>query len=397
MDVQSWAAVIFIIALTVFLYSKRDKLIVQKILFPLLYFVMYKTQLGVKSMDKWAKKYQNFILKISSFIILIGFLGMALIVFELSRSLYKILTSPESMPGVGIVQPFFPNAPGTIFVPFFYFIISIFVIAVVHEFSHGLLARAYKIKVKSSGFAFLGIIFPIIPAAFVEPDEKELAKRPAKHQLALFAAGPFANITLAFLILGFFVVAITPLSQVMMETEGIQILSLAKDNNKTYPAEIAGITPGELILEMDNIPMDSSKNFTQVLDAHKPNDTISVVTNVSTYSVTFTAHPDKPDTPYFGVTVSPKTRVKDDFIATYGSTIPKVLVWFIGLFYWLFLLNLGIGLFNLVPLGPIDGGRMLKTALLHFFKEDKATRIFVFVSVVTFGTIFLNIALAIWR
>ena len=147
MDVQSWAAVIFIIALTVFLYSKRDKLIVQKILFPLLYFVMYKTQFGVKSMDKWAKKYQNFILKISSFIILIGFLGMALIVFELGRSLYKILTSPESMPGVGIVQPFFPNAPGTIFVPFFYFIISIFVIAVVHEFSHGLLARAYKIKV----------------------------------------------------------------------------------------------------------------------------------------------------------------------------------------------------------------------------------------------------------
>jgi len=394
---QFWAAIVFIIALSIFLYSKRKKLQVQKLLFPLLYFVMYKTQFGVKAMDKVANKYQNFILKISKFIIFIGFAGMALIVFELGRSLYKIMTSPEALPGVGIVQPFFPDIPGTIFVPFFYFIISIFVIAVVHEFSHGVMARAYKCKVKSSGFAFLGIIFPIIPAAFVEPDEKQLAKRPVKQQLALFAAGPFANITLAFLILGFFAVAITPLSNNMMEVTGIEIISVLDQENQTFPAATAGVKKGEIILKMDDMQMQSSDNFTDFMESRSANDTITMITNLSTYSIVLAEHPKKPGKAYLGITAAPESRIKPSFIETYGKTIPNVLVWLIGLFYWMFLLNLGIGLFNLVPLGPIDGGRMLRTALLHFFEEKKAVKIWLFVSVIVLSSIFLNIAFAIWR
>ena len=49
-----------------------------------------------------------------------------------------------------------------------------------------------------------------------------------------------------------------------------------------------------------------------------------------------------------------------------GGIIPAALIWFYGFLYWLYLLNLGIGLFNLVPLGPIDGGRMLLVALKKF-------------------------------
>ena len=81
-----------------------------------------------------------------------------------------LFTKPAASSGVGLVLPF--KAKGVFYVPFFYWIISIFVIAVVHEFSHGLIARANNIKVKSSGFAFLALLVPIIPAAFVEPDEK---------------------------------------------------------------------------------------------------------------------------------------------------------------------------------------------------------------------------------
>ena len=397
MDVQFWAAIIFVAVLSIVLYCKRKKLQVQKIFFPLLYFVMYKTQLGVKAMDNVAKRYQNFILKISSFIIFIGFVGMALIVFELGRSLYKLITSPEALPGVGLIQPFFPNIPGTIFVPFFYFIISIFVIAVVHEFSHGVMARAYKCKVKSSGFAFLGIIFPIVPAAFVEPDEKQLMKRPTKQQLALFAAGPFANIVVALLILGVFFVGVSPLSENMMEVTGIEIVSLSKTGNKTYPAEAFGIKEGELIVEMEGVKMESSDNFTTVLDAAVPNQTIRVVTNVSSYAIILAEHPSKPGKAYLGVSAMPKSIVREEFKERYGQTIPNVLLWLIGLFYWMFLLNLGIGLFNLVPLGPIDGGRMLKAALLHYFEEKKAVKIWICISLIILSTIFLNLFISIIR
>ena len=65
-----------------------------------------------------------------------------------------------------------------------------------------------------------------------------------------------------------------------------------------------------------------------------------------------------------------------------GWIIPRLGVWFVGLFYWLFLLNLGIGLFNLVPLGPLDGGRMMNIVLQKYFKKERAAQIFKYVSLI---------------
>src|SRR3989344_169747 len=71
-----------------------------------------------------------------------------------------------------LVLPF--KAKGTFYLPVFFWVLSIFVFSVVHEFCHGLLARRHGIPVKSSGFAFLAVLIPILPAAFVEPEEKHL-------------------------------------------------------------------------------------------------------------------------------------------------------------------------------------------------------------------------------
>jgi membrane-associated protease RseP (regulator of RpoE activity) len=46
-----------------------------------------------------------------------------------------------------------------------------------------------------------------------------------------------------------------------------------------------------------------------------------------------------------------------------------------GLFFWLALLNIGVGLFNLLPMGPLDGGRILLTTFTKFFGEKKAKKI----------------------
>jgi len=83
---------------------------------------------------------------------------MVLISFELVRQLITALIQPSGAAAVALVLPFDSGLKGTIAVPFFYWIISIFIIAVVHEFSHGIVARAHNIKIKSSGFAFLSII-----------------------------------------------------------------------------------------------------------------------------------------------------------------------------------------------------------------------------------------------
>ena len=55
--------------------------------------------------------------------------------------------------------------------------------------------------------------------------------------------------------------------------------------------------------------------------------------------------------------------------------------WTKDLFKWLFLLNFFIGLFNLLPLGIVDGGRILNTFLQSIVKDkEKARKIWGFIS-----------------
>jgi len=61
------------------------------------------------------------------------------------------------------------------------------------------------------------------------------------------------------------------------------------------------------------------------------------------------------------------------------------------LLYWLYLLNIGIGLFNLVPLGPIDGGLMMKEVLKKWFNKKTAKKIFSFISSAFLIMILINI------
>src|SRR3989344_8635488 len=102
---------------------------------------------------------------------------------------YTTLFRSLVLPGVKI--------PGLPYLGFWHWIITIFILALVHEFCHGILARLYNLKIKSSGLAILGVLLPIVPAAFVEPDEKKLFKKKKKEQLSVLAAGPFSNLVLA--------------------------------------------------------------------------------------------------------------------------------------------------------------------------------------------------------
>lgn len=381
----------FIIFLTLLLLHYR-KLMQVNGLFPLLYFVMYRTKLGLNAMDYLGKKWRKFFQAISTPIIITGFLGMALIVFELCRGLYVLITQPVAPAGVGIIQPFVPGVPGTVFVPFFYFIISVFIIATIHEFSHGVLARVWNIPVKSSGFAFLGIGLPVIPAAFVEPEEKIVRKRPAKQQLSIFAAGPVSNIVLGILVILFMNAAIAPMAEAMFEADGVEVVSYI-NGNVTYPAEANGLEIGEIIQEINGVSITDYNNFNETLSGYQPGDVINVTTNTATHSIPLAKRADR-ENGFLGVNVKPHLINKPEYVAQHGSLIPNFTRWFTGLLYWLFILNIGIGLFNLVPIGPIDGGRMLHTALVAMNVKDAEkswAKISTFIFLILLGNIILAI------
>ncbi|WP_367883132.1 site-2 protease family protein [Thermococcus peptonophilus] len=78
---------------------------------------------------------------------------------------------------------------------------------VVHELSHGIVARADKLPLKSVGLVLLAVI----PGAFVEPDEEELAKAPLRSRLRVYGAGSMANITTAIITALLITYAINPL------------------------------------------------------------------------------------------------------------------------------------------------------------------------------------------
>ncbi|MDE1798665.1 MAG: site-2 protease family protein, partial [Candidatus Micrarchaeota archaeon] len=88
-----------------------------------------------------------------------------------------------------------PLLPG-INLPFLEGVLALAVLLVVHEMSHGLLARISKIRLDSAGIVFFGLL-PF--GAFVEPDEKELDAVSREEQNRVLVAGSSANIFTALL------------------------------------------------------------------------------------------------------------------------------------------------------------------------------------------------------
>ncbi|MCK4521879.1 MAG: site-2 protease family protein [Nanoarchaeota archaeon] len=391
MSIDYIAMIIFLAFLSFIIILKRKKIQIQKVLFPFIYVLLIRTKLGIKQMSWFAEKFKRPLKYIGYFSIFIGFLGMALMAFLLVQNMIRMFITPSAVSGVALVLPV--KAKGIFYVPFLYWIISIFILAVIHEFSHGVFAKAAKLKIKSSGFAVLALLVPILPAAFVEPDEKKIVKKSRQQQLAIYSAGPFANIVFALLIAVLMTFAVMPLASGMIEGDGILISSFIKED-KIYPAEQAGITEGDIIKGIDNMETPHLIDFKDILNNKKPGDIVLVKTNKDVYNITLAADPVNSSKPYLGVFISQKTKISESFRQKYGEKTALAFIWAIGLLSWLYLLNLGIGLFNLLPLGPLDGGRMLLVSLEKFYKKEIAKKIWNAVSLFFLILIIANIAFA---
>ena len=179
---------------------------------------LYRTQVGVKFIDYVGTKYKKTIKFLGFLGVISGYFLMVAMMYFLGRLIYIYLFVPDIVRAIKIpplmpLVPYLPEVFKIDFLPSFYFtywIIAIAVIAVFHEFAHGIVARAYGIKVRTTGFGFLG---PFL-AAFVEPDEKQMESKSRYQQIAVLSAGTFTNLILAilfFLLLAlFFIVTFVP-------------------------------------------------------------------------------------------------------------------------------------------------------------------------------------------
>ena len=155
---------LFYLAIIIFLIIKRKQVEIQSKII-----VLLRTKWGLRWMDTFSEKHREWIILLAYIGVGAGYVGLVFISYILIKNLITLFTTPEAVYGVSIVLPGI-NVPGLGVLPFWYWLLSIFIIAVVHEFSHGIVARAHNVTIKNTGIVLLG---PII-GAFVEPNEKKL-------------------------------------------------------------------------------------------------------------------------------------------------------------------------------------------------------------------------------
>lgn len=382
--------VAFYVLIAVLVYVNRKKFEFQgKIV------AIYKTKVGISLMEKIATKYPRTILFLGTVGIYVGFAGMLLMIYFIGLGFYQLIFVPDAPPMFSPILPgvSIPGSPITL--PLIEGLIALFVVVVIHEFSHGVISKAYKIPITSSGL----VMFGPIPGAFVEPDEKKLRKAKPKTQLSIFAGGPFSNVLLA-IVLFLLMLGITAVSNSMYSPAGIEIKGFTNPADALDGGRLSSFEEGEIIYSIDGVQVSNVFNLTSALQNVSPGDVVLLQTNKGTKPLIISSNPQNESQPYMGIYLN--QHVKGNNKVSESKVFSAVYFWLfgnpydlrfnqgLGLIGWIFIISLGIGIVNLLPLGPMDGGRMYILALEKFFEKKKAERIW---SVTSFVLVFCLIVL----
>lgn len=208
--------VIFIVCVSFFLFKRRKNLKKEGLM------LLYRTSLGLKIIKRFGEKHKKLLNVLDYVSVILGFILMAIMLYFFGKIIYIYIFQSEivkmiKVPPIVPLLPYLPQALGWNFLPPFYFtywIIIIALVAIPHEFFHGIFAAHKKVKIKSTGFGFFPFFLPVFLAAFVELDEKKMEKKKIFSQMSVLSAGTFANVLTAifFLIILviFFSLSFTP-------------------------------------------------------------------------------------------------------------------------------------------------------------------------------------------
>lgn len=413
-------------------------------------FLMWRTQKGKKLIEKLAtyKRFWNVYGRLS---IGICYFMMFLLMFFLIWAATVVPSIPkENAPppqlliGIPGVNPI---------IPIWYGIIALAFSVMVHEFAHGILTRVGELKIKS-----LGIVACVIPiGAFVEPDEEELKATSKKKRMRIFAVGPATNIFFA--IICALIFSWSFMGSVVPAADGIFINQVVVDS----PAYNASLEPGMIITHIngtsyngsliDGMDIKSRSDFQDFMDNTNANDTINItiyfqddyhVLN-ATLADRFQYYPNEEESRgkgYLGVgswdidllseSLAHPISSSDSLGGKLGNTIFYILLplyqlspfpshltdaytitgvwsflptgafWFLAnLFYWLFWINLMLGMTNALPAVPLDGGHLFKDGIDGIISKIKRQLSEKerehYVRTITYSIAFLVLFLFLWQ
>ena len=428
--------ILFSIWVAWFLRSRKKALAREGIIF------MYRTQLGVKAIKYIGDNFKKTLHALKYVIIAVGLALMGTMVWMLWTTLSIYIFHPEitkviKAPPIAPLIPYFPKLFGmqSFFPPFYftYFILALAIVAIVHEFSHGIFMRLFKIKIKSTGLVFLG---PIL-GAFVEQDDKSFKKAGKIEQMSVLGAGVFANVVFALifyaLYVAFFFVSFSASGSMIggyagdnipfvnitgmegqgnftkiMTTAGIDFYRLTVELELInlsfleseggmlgayYDAPAMRVKMDGAIVQMNDVKIRNSEDLIAFMQSTEPGDEVNVITESENgreeVNVILSNHPDRDDIGFLGVAPRGELRPKGivqsslaffmsfkDRSTYYAPTWDGEFVYFFyHLLWWVMIINLLVALFNMLPLGMLDGGRFFFLAIWGITDSEKAGKI----------------------
>jgi hypothetical protein len=385
------SAVLFVLIVTFLIIKHRKKLDFQMMLnmgkIPLIYAVLWRTKFGLKFMDKIGTKYRELVKFLGYCFIGVGFTGMIIISYQVLKILVQLIIKPvETSEGFALILPY-TNIPGFGVLSFWHFLITIFITMLIHEFAHGIVARAHKVPVKASGLGVFSLILPIFPVAFVETDEKKMNKEKDIVQYSIFAAGPIINLIFAFLISIIVATVMTPIETSITHPVGISFDGTIAN----FSAEEAGMIPGMVINSVNGYEVLDYTDFRRRVDYVGPDTELELGTiDNGSFTIVTKPSPEDPKQGYIGIKGIREERRVNEFVSPVTS---GVFSWFKGLFKWMFIINFVVALMNLLPMIVTDGGRMLKVAFEKIFEKKKAQKMWSFIGGVFLFTLLLGLVM----
>lgn len=367
---------------------EEQKKIRAEVKFPL---ILIHTPFGLSFFDKVAKtsaaryyaKFNTYFMPVIT----------ALAIFLIVGSMMVMLSSAAAREGVrGIGPQGNLLIPGlNPYLPITYGWIALIVTMIIHEAGHGIVARVHNVKVDSTGIV---LIVGIPVGAFVNIEKEELTNTSLKQKSAILTAGPLNNMLLAWgsLIALFFVVStLTPLPQdpnatqfgvlvmgvnggslaesigltqgSVIQTVAGQEIHVLDDLSKTLRSNLGGTIPitwvtqsGETVSKSVTLPpaAEPGKGILGVsVTALAPDPSMTL----EKYKGAFTQNPlalllpptlQQGAVPYSDI-MAPKYES-----SVFGQSFPLVA----NMLFWLWFVNFNVGIFNALPIGPLDGGQL---------------------------------------
>ncbi len=340
-----------------------------------------RTKKGIKIISEVAKKHRKILRIVGNFAVGLCIVVAVVGLFFLVRGTF----SGERSAGVILPTVGEYRYPEPVYsVPFWYWIIAIFIIVTIHEPMHALFARLERVKIKDMGI----LLFFVLPlGAFADPDEKQMKKLSTIKKLRIFAAGSFGNIIVA----GIFILLIMSYDFLVSSLIGGRGVIFEKTIENTGAQE-TGLTG--IINEIDGKEIKSLKDLSEAMEDVDPGDMIEVKTSKGIFQIKTTPNPEDTKRPFIGISMPKTLFVYKGFLKNLGVVSERTLntlFWILGLLEWIFILSLGVGVFNLFPIKPLDGGLMLEEIIKHFYKGKYVSNIVNGISLLVLSLLLTNL------